>query len=985
MPTVYKDLFYVDLAGQPQKWKRYSLDEIPDVISELGDNHLGLFTSIQTYESASQVDSEPYDCDFVVDFDGADSLDHCRRLINHLLSLDITPLVYFSGNKGFHVITSRQSWGALTSPELNKQWKSLAWKLKKDFNLDTLDLSIYSTRRQLRVENSKHKSGLYKIPLNIDELSMPLEKIKELAKQPKRSESYLNRTMVIKAKQLFDLALSFMEDKEPEYHEGKDIKFDTAPPCIEAILRDGVFELHTINAVMFRLVAYFKSQEINSFDCLKLVTEWLHNIKPAYCMDLTPDGQVDIKSLAGQVASVIRSVYNSTIYGFSCGGIKSVIGERFCTEKCKTIIEERLEVNLFAASKAEYLGKRIYTKAEAIGRQDEPYGIPEEIELRCNPTGNEKCTVCPLLGNLNGIKVYINARTSNVLDFIEYGTRQLESKILVAVPGLPSHQTCKYWSYHIKTNQNVEAIYVAPIVSNEFSDEDRYVREKAYYFGHGLIPNTSYEFSGFSHIAKDNIIKLCFDHAEPLSDTLSNFEQSPEMVKEINETFHNNTQSLSAKHSEIVNSISYNHIHVWGREMLLKAVDLVYHSVRKFYFQRDLVNGWLDILIIGDTGQAKSMVIKKFMQHYGLGIRAIGESGGRTGLLYTIPLNEKESRYIIWGLIPRHTGRLVVIDEARNLLEGEEIGSFTDARDGQLNVTKSAWGVAKTETRLIWMTNTMDKKTMRSYGYPILAVSDLIGATQNIRRFTFAIGVSSNQVDDAVINQDIEKITPIADMYTNELCQNHLLWVWNLKPEDVIIDKKIERRILALSLHMCREYVATIQLVEPGDFRLKLARVACAISARMSCREGDKLVVTAEAVDYAYDFINSLYKDESLKYYQYSVAHAEYALTEAEIEQLIKEFKNQWMYWEALGKRLMISPYIKSRELSSIIGIPEPELKTVLVWMSGRSLLESGRNYFYKTPIGIRFLEALVPESKIPLLKTASQVLADTDLGGDDF
>ena len=993
MPTIYRDLHYVDLGGKPQKWGRYSEEAIATAIENLGDDHQGLFTTIQIYESPKQGDNEPYDCDFVVDFDGEDALDHCRRLVNYYMSdLKIKPLIYFSGNKGFHVITARQNWGVLTSPDLNKQWNALAWKLKKELHLVTLDMTLYAKRKMLRVVNSKHHtSKLYKIPLRTEELALPIDKIKELAKDKRQLDQTIDKAVSIKAKQFFDLALSFMEEREPqETHESKDIKFSNPPPCIEAILREGVFESHTINNVMFRLVAYFKSQGIELLDCTKLIVEWLQNIKPEYCSDLTSDGQVDMKVLEGQAKATIRSIYNNPNAGFSCGGIKSVIGDRFCTETCRKVIDEKIYVNLFSATKAEYLGKRIYCRVEAIGRQDQVYAIPNEVIVQCEPTGADKCQFCPLISNPEGYRLTIGARTKNILDFIEYSQHQMQSKIMSALPGLPSYQSCKAWHHRVVTHQNVEAIYVAPIVANEFSiegeEDDRYIREKVYYIGHGLKPNTSYEFTGFTHVAKDNTIKFVFDSSEPLDDTLTNFHQTPEMMEQAKIFCPYPGQTLEEKHDQIVASIAYNHTHVWGREMLLKAIDLVYHSVRKFYFQRDMINGWLDILCIGDTGQGKTRIIESLMKHYRLGIRVTGEAASRTGLSYTLPVNEKETRYIIWGVIPRHTGRLVVIDEFSKLIDNKEFADFTDIRSkGELDVQKSAFGRAKTETRLIWIANPNGRKTMRHYGYPVIAITDLIPDAADIRRFTYAVGVSSNQVKDEVINQNIDNITPIADLYNSDICQNHLLWVWNLKPENIIISSKIEKMILALSLHMCREYVATVQLVEPGDFRLKLARVACAIAARMNLRDGNKLIVTEESVAYAYKFLNDIYKDDSMKYYQYSVVHAENAMSEGDIVGLVGAFKNQWACWESLGKLMMINPHIKVKELAVLLHIEDKELKDILTWMAGYGLLESGRGVYYKSQLGIKFLETLVPDSKTSPIKSAAEVLADCNLEEDDW
>ena len=83
--------------------------------------------------------------------------------------------VYFSSNKGFHVIVT------LKTPLNPAQLRSIAFKLSGD--LPGFDISMYDAAQILRVPFTKnHKSNLYKIPLTLKQLELPIEKIKEMAK-----------------------------------------------------------------------------------------------------------------------------------------------------------------------------------------------------------------------------------------------------------------------------------------------------------------------------------------------------------------------------------------------------------------------------------------------------------------------------------------------------------------------------------------------------------------------------------------------------------------------------------------------------------------------------------------------------------------------------------------------------------------------------------------------------------------------------------
>ena len=79
--------------------------------------------------------------------------------------------IKFSGGKGFHVETDYM-------PVYNEgiiENRDLAEKLIEMLGLDTIDMRIYSPRREWRCPYSVHHSGKVAMPLSIDEFNMVLE------------------------------------------------------------------------------------------------------------------------------------------------------------------------------------------------------------------------------------------------------------------------------------------------------------------------------------------------------------------------------------------------------------------------------------------------------------------------------------------------------------------------------------------------------------------------------------------------------------------------------------------------------------------------------------------------------------------------------------------------------------------------------------------------------------------------------------------
>lgn len=969
----YRDCYRVSAEGKKLKWIRKTEQEaMAWVAAAKGAKSQHIFVSIQRFLSPEKSEGEEHLSDLWFDFDGVGAQEDCLKVADYFLSLGLNDSdfhIWFSGKKGFHLRIPSQYFNARVSPVLHRYWRIIAGDIKKQTSAETLDITLYSKRRQIRVENTLHGGGeRYKIPLELEQLKvLSMGEIKRLAESEVVShhEALDEKPIPVLAKLLLLAKTTYETTQSDSNWEASDIKFENNPPCIETIMQQGVLELGSFNKTAFRLAAYFKTQEVQKGDTFQLMRTWVLNVPAAMTHELLDNGAVDYESLHKQTYDITNSVYANDQYGFSCQGIKQLEGiEELCTDECRAITEVRVEVSLFDARMAENLGKRLYIKAEAVGRRDEGYIVPKDIHIKCtDPTGSDKCAGCALYPHPEGMVIKLTAKQKNILQFLEPSPRPLTSKIAIMC-GIPEKKTCSKWVWTAK-NQNVEIIYLSPRVTNEYELEDRHTRVSAFYFGHGLEPNTGYEFSGYIHVnPMKNLTKLVLDTAEPLEDTITMFKFTEEMQK-VSMVFRPASgQSYEDKHSKIVAALNYKILHLWGRDDMIKAMDIAYHSVRKFYFQQELINGWIDCLIIGDSGQGKTKAAEGLMEYYNLGIRISGESAGRTGLLYTIPVRESEPAYVVWGILPRHTGRLVFIDELKELVKTGGFAELTEARSaGQVTVARTAFGKAMCETRLVMMTNTVGRKVMGSYNYPCMALLDLIPDREDIRRCTYAIGVSSGQIDDAVINVDLDTVAPIAEQYDSQVCHDHLLWVWSLPPDKVIISHDVEKAILSLSLYMCQRYIPMIPLVEPGDFRLKLARVACAVAARMDSRDGGNLIVTEAAVDYARDFMDSLYSDSTLNYLGYSKAFAEYALDDDTADRLAGEFKLSFEKWRAIGKWIMLSTYITPKELVAASNMETSVARECVAWFVARKMLvTTARGAYVKTEPGAKFLKKLVPQ-----------------------
>jgi len=115
-----------------------------------------------------------------------DALGVCRRISTFFRSTRVPHQVFFSGSKGFHIVVDHRCFGQTIADNNHHINKVMIELLTNDLKKISYDSSLYSSRRQLRLVNTRHpKSGLFKVLLNDDDLSKSISKILKLSETPR--------------------------------------------------------------------------------------------------------------------------------------------------------------------------------------------------------------------------------------------------------------------------------------------------------------------------------------------------------------------------------------------------------------------------------------------------------------------------------------------------------------------------------------------------------------------------------------------------------------------------------------------------------------------------------------------------------------------------------------------------------------------------------------------------------------------------------
>lgn len=134
----------------------------------------------QGYRSRGWSGAEPaYFVDFPVDFDASENLPLALRDTRQFVETELIGkgidtryfVIYLSGGKGFHVHISASVLDA-EQPIANAGYrlKELAKRWAEKYK--TLDLSIYNSTALFRLPGSRHKSGLHKVEIPLDLLTL---------------------------------------------------------------------------------------------------------------------------------------------------------------------------------------------------------------------------------------------------------------------------------------------------------------------------------------------------------------------------------------------------------------------------------------------------------------------------------------------------------------------------------------------------------------------------------------------------------------------------------------------------------------------------------------------------------------------------------------------------------------------------------------------------------------------------------------------
>lgn len=626
---------------------------------------------------------------------------------------------------------------------------------------------------------------------------------------------------------------------------------------------------------------------------------------------------------------------------------------------------ESIELHLADSASAQYAGKRVKVPVMVSGKDGTPFICPKIVKCSCGDSAsadNKKCQRCSLAAFGGEIKKEFSASDKLVMNLIKCTDKQQLAAIREA---LCINMKCEECDIVIEENMNIEELRLIPKAEANFgfSMEQEYVVRTGYHVGENMKTNKRYTMLGYMYPdPKTQYSTYVFDKAIPEKDMVSYFELSDEVLEQLQMFKLAPGQTIEEKFNDIHEDLERNVTYVWERRDVAFAVDLIYHTVLNFYFQDQFVKrGWGELLIIGDSGQAKTTLVERLMRHYGLGELHSGESSKRTGLVYSIQ-QTNQRWFLVWGAFPLNDGGLIVLDELSGL-EEHELAIMSDVRSSGIAKTTGVITAETTaRTRAIYISNPRNGRQLNTETYGCNAVLKLFGKAEDVRRLDLAMSVASGDVDPELINKDITVLPEVKHRYTSEACKTRVLWAWSRRPDDIIFEPNAVKAILKYASEMGSKYSSKVPIVEAADQRIKIARLAVATACCVfSSPDGQQVIVKEDHVKFVVDFMDRIYSTKSFGYDRLS----EQDITASDqSDDSIKRLREQFcalpiMDVNEMARILYQLPYFSRAALEDYTGLARDDLKQLLKFLTNNNLVDRVKGDYRRLPLGTALLENL--------------------------
>jgi hypothetical protein len=428
-------------------------------------------------------------------------------------------------------------------------------------------------------------------------------------------------------------------------------------------------------------------------------------------------------------------------------------------------------------------------------------------------------------------------------------------------------------------------------------------------------------------------------------------------------------KAVNAKIDELVRDCTDHITRRYGqhREVILTAELIVMSTPICLDIEGERKPGYGQLLVLGDTGEAKTTTVENFLNAVGLGALATGAAATRTGLTYSLDDRVDERRVLRWGLLPQNNRGLVIVDESHKF-SWADWAELTDVRStGEVRVDRSVRGRHPAEVRQIYLANPPESHPLSHYYAGIEAIKGLM-RLEDLRRFDLVViaAKGDNKKKEYLELDRHRRKGP--QLISPDLWHAHLCWAWSLEPGSIAWSDEALEKLVEVSTELDDRYGAATDIPLVGsDIKDKVARLAQGVAALVHSTDDHLTVkVLPEHLEYVGVLMRAIYDHENCRLDEYAQTYrAESELTENEYQQIrgeLASIKTHALDPETVDDMMQAfrrSDSLSLDDLVGFLGISRGAIKMRTAVLRKYRLLRSGRGGYKRTPRLIAFLRRL--------------------------
>jgi len=583
-------------------------------------------------------------------------------------------------------------------------------------------------------------------------------------------------------------------------------------------------------------------------------------------------------------------------------------------------------VSLSEATNQKYLNKTLRSNIQVVAVNENKFLMPTTIKLKKVKKVGESTARNRLEIDTEIVWNYDESNLSDLFKLIDSNLKQ--NQVIKYIKGFAKIPEELGMSIRMEKEQPVFKSVVTDYVTT-INSEDPPEEYTAYCINKKLESGKKYlvTYKLIPHPLQGSVLTMIIIDIEESKDFITNFELNNSIKAEL-DLFKSNTMTLKENIGNQIEKLK-GVVQADYNNTLLFTIDLWYNTPLLFHLgTRKNIKAFLDVAIVAESRVGKTTTVQALQKIYDQGAR-IPVNGRNATIAGIVGGSQKTANgyQTRAGVIPRNHRGAVIFEELVKA-KTDIISELTEIRSsGQAAITRVNGTIfLPALVRMLALTNTRTQgsilKPISSYPNGVEIVIDLIGTPEDIARYDIIAILPDKSVEE------IDPFYKPQEPFPAEAMKHRLQWIWSRKAEQIIISEEIYRYVITVANKLNKIYGSHIKIFSVETY-IKLLRIAIAMAGYTVSTDNEykTIIVTEEHIDYAKEYMISLYDNQFFRLKQF--VEAEKRLNTVD-ERGIKVLQMLWQQHSVILLHLENYSDTNNRSIQAISGLDSASYGNVI-------------------------------------------------------